>query len=263
MLAPFWWTLVSINRRNWYASARKSYSNWLLMLLLLVFIFSRDFPFSLPIEALFEVPRLAGFSRSFVDVFLIQHFGLVLVIVPAMAAGTLTDEKTSGTFEYLLTTPLSPLEIILAKWAAQAILAGELALIGLPLFCLFGVFAGLELPAFAGVAASTVLLLLALTAAGVLASVWCRKTTTAVFSTYAIVASATGVIWYAGGANLFLAPFALAGVEPDAPGLTTRLQSAGAWRLVTAICLLLASLRLRPAYRGPPERPKHRRRFCC
>ena len=244
MLAPFWWTLVSINRRSWYASARRWYSNWLLMLLLLVFIFSRDFPFSLPIEAIFEAPRLARLSRWFVDVFLIQHFGLVLVIVPAMAAGALTDEKASGTFEYLLTTPLSPLEIILAKWAAQAILAGELALIGLPLFSLFGVFAGLELPAFAGAIACTVLLLLALTAAGVLASVWCRKTTTAVFSTYAIVGSTIAAIWYAGRANLFLAPFALAGVEPDAPGLSTRLQSAGAWSLLTAICLFLASWRL-------------------
>ena len=245
MLAPFWWTLVSINRRSWYATARSWYSNWLLMLLLLVLVFSRDHLLSLPVslEATFEA-WLASFSRSFVDVFLIQHFGLILVLVPAMAAGTLTDEKTSGTFEYLLTTPLSPLEIILAKWAAQAVVAGELALIGLPLFCLFGVFAGLELPAFAGAAACTVLLLLALTAAGVLASVWCRKTTTAVFSTYAIVGSTIAAIWYAGRANLFLAPFALAGVEPDAPGLSTRLQSAGAWSLLTAICLFLASWRL-------------------
>src|SRR6516165_2354178 len=153
MFAPFWWTLVSINRRSWYANARRWYRNWLLILMMLVLIFSRDHLLSLSafFESIFEAPWLAHYSRDFVDVFLIQHFGLLLVITPAMGGGGVTEEKAHGTLEYLLTTPLRPGEIILAKWLAHTILVGDLALIGLPLFCLFGVFAGLELSAIVGV----------------------------------------------------------------------------------------------------------------
>jgi ABC-type transport system involved in multi-copper enzyme maturation permease subunit len=263
MFGPFWWTLVSINRRSWYANARRWYRNWLLILLMLVLIFSRDhfLLMSVFLEAIFEAPWLANYSRDFVDVFLIQHFGLLLVITPAMAAGAITEEKARGTLEYLLTTPLRPLEIILAKWLAQTILVADLALIGLPLFCLFGIFAGLELTAILGVTAATVLLLFALSALSLLASVWCRKTSTAVFTAYTMGGVTAAVLAYLGWADFFLAPFALAGLDPDGPGLLERLHAAEAWGLATLVVPLLASWRLRPAFRRQLEGSTKRRHF--
>jgi hypothetical protein len=256
MFAPFWWTLVSVNRRSWYVNARKWYRNWLLVLLFLLIIFSLA-----PVETLFQAKHLASFSQAFVRVFLIQHFALLLVITPAMAAGAVTEDKAHGTLEYLLTTPLWPLELILAKWLAYTILIGELALIGLPLLCLFGVLAGLELPAIVGVAAATVLLLLALSAISMLASVWCRKTTVAVFTAYTLAGLAAAVVWYFDWADFLLAPFSLAGFDSDGPGLSERLHAAEAWGVVTLVFLLLASWRLRPAFRRHLEGSTKRRQF--
>jgi len=261
MFAPFWWTLVSIQRRSWYDNARTWYRNWLLILLLLVLIFFRDYFLSLTVEAVLETPWLASFSRDFIDVFLLQHFGLLLAIIPAMAAGAITEEKTHGTLEYLLTTPLHPLEIVLAKWLAQIILVANLALIGLPLLCLFGVFAGLELSAIVGVVAATILLLLALSALSLLASVWCRKTTTAVFAAYTMAGVIAAAVAYLGWADFLLAPFVLSGFDPDGPGLTERLHAAEAWGLATLFLLLLASWRLQPAFRRQLEGSTKRRHF--
>jgi len=263
MFAPFWWTLVSINRRSWYANARRWYRNWLLILMMLVLIFSRDHLLSLSafFESIFEAPWLAHYSRDFIDVFLIQHFGLLLVITPAMGGGAVTEEKAHGTLEYLLTSPLRPGEIVLAKWLAQTILVGDLVLIGLPLLCLFGVFAGLELSTIVGVVAATVLLLLALSALSLLASVWCRKTTTAVFAAYTMAGVTAATVAYLGWADCLLAPFALAGFDPDGPGLTERLHAAEAWGLATLVLLLLASWRLRPAFRRQLEGSTKQRHF--
>jgi ABC-type transport system involved in multi-copper enzyme maturation permease subunit len=196
MFAPFWWALLSLTRRSWYPLARRWSGKWLLFLLALVYIFSRDGVPAAFIADLLQPSILADYARAFVAVFLIQHFGLLLAIAPAVAAGAISDEKTRGTLQYLLTTALQPQEIILAKWLGLSIGIGELALPGLPLLCLFGGIAGLEVPDLAGVLASTLLLLSAACALTILVSVWCRKTTTAVLLVYALGGLAAAALWY-------------------------------------------------------------------
>src|SRR5262245_55381538 len=45
--------------------------------------------------------------ERFVALFVVQQFALLLLVMPAFAAGSVTDEKTGGTLQGLLITGLS------------------------------------------------------------------------------------------------------------------------------------------------------------
>src|SRR5471030_2522180 len=44
----------------------------------------------------------------------------ILLVTPAFAAGSITDEKRRGTLDFLLITPLPSAQIVLGKWLGQA-----------------------------------------------------------------------------------------------------------------------------------------------
>jgi ABC-type transport system involved in multi-copper enzyme maturation permease subunit len=248
MLGPFRWTLLSTTRRDWYVRARRWYSLWLVILMVLVYDYLRDFSSGPWLLDLLRPARLAGFSRTFADVFWIQHFALLLAVAPAMAAGSITEEKSRGTLEYLLTTALGPHEIILSKWLAQSLLIAGLALVGLPLFCLFGGLAGVELPGLVAFISASLLLILATNAASLLSSVWCRKTVTTVLAVYALGGLVAGAVWYSDRLGFLFAPFNLSAIRPDAAAFGAWLSAVAVWSIVTVGCLLVAGWRLRPAY---------------
>src|SRR5438132_13367740 len=59
---------------------------------------------------------LMGFDvYSFFEGMLAQHYVLLTLLVPVMVSGAITEEKTRGTLQYLLTTRLRPGEIITSK----------------------------------------------------------------------------------------------------------------------------------------------------
>src|SRR5438045_2223997 len=81
---------------------------------------------------------LMGFDvYGFFEGILTQHYVLLTLLTPAMVGGAITQEKTRGTLQYLLTTQLRPGEIILGKMVVHAYQLTILSLVGLPLFCLF------------------------------------------------------------------------------------------------------------------------------
>ncbi len=104
----------------------------------------------------------------------------------------------------------------------------------------------------------------ALTAAGLLASVWCRKTTTAILSLFAFGATGLASAWFAGIGDYF-SP--LHGLEPvwegcdGAEAVKPLLEGAAAWGCVMVPSLVLATWRLRPAYVRQLEARDSRRRF--
>src|SRR5262245_64535947 len=71
---------------------------------------------------LFDVPGSpANFAASlewFIWFNVVQHFLLLLVAVPAQLAGAITDEKAKGTLQLLLTTHLTPAQIVIGKFAS-------------------------------------------------------------------------------------------------------------------------------------------------
>ena len=205
---------------------------------------------------LFFMARLVGqppllslaLCHGFAQVLAIQHFALALLLPAAFAAGAITEEKTSGGLMLLLSTPLGPSAIIAGKWLAQVGQMLLLALPVLPLVVLVATAGGVhETVILAGIIA-TVVLLGALSAVGIVASVLCRRTSSAALLCYATFGLLGGAAWllehwgigrwasYLDGQRWF---------EPGVSPLPAILTSAG---VVTVTCLALAAWRLRPSY---------------
>src|SRR5690242_1266486 len=128
----------------------------------------------------------ARFAGSYVETFVVQQFILLLLAAPAFTAGAVTDEKSTGTLQYLLTADLTSAEVVVGKLLGRMAQVGLLFLSGLPVLCFIGVFGGLDLVGLLGVAATTALILFGLGAASLLASVWCTQTRDAVLGLYAV-----------------------------------------------------------------------------
>jgi ABC-type transport system involved in multi-copper enzyme maturation permease subunit len=192
-------------------------------------------------------------ANSFTYSFLIQLFILLVLATPVFTAGAITDEKSRGTLQYLLTTELMAWDIILGKWLARAFQVAVLFLTGLPLFCFLGVFGGLRLLTLLALAAVSMLTVLAIGAASLLASVWSKQTRDAVVGLFLFATVAVVADWSLG--NWFLRPLSpLYVLEPGWTGESLAsmggrlLLAALVWGSFTSACLALAAWRLRPAY---------------
>ncbi|HEV3263084.1 MAG TPA: ABC transporter permease subunit [Gemmataceae bacterium] len=221
----------------------------------------------------------SAFAASFVELFVVQQLVLLLLATPAFAAGAITDEKSRGTLQYLLTADLSAWEIVIGKLLGRMAQVGVLVLAGLPLLCFIGVFGGLDPLAVAVIAVVTVMALFALAAASILASVWSRQTRDAVLGLYAVGGLGYLLFWGIGALHAALAAGSAGGLSATFWGrLLDRLHgllrpfnplfvlepawghgnlgllgqrlllAALAWGSVGLLCLVLAAWRLRGAY---------------
>ncbi len=230
---------------------RWAYAGWLVVVVLfLSFIAAIDFTARRNGEFV-----TAQVANSFVPLFVVQQLILMVLAVPALAASAITDEKTRGTLQYLLTTELTPGQILVGKLLARSAQVLVLALTGLPLFCFLGVIGGVEPLALFAVGAITVVPLLALASATLLASVWCRQTREAVLGLYGVGLVAGLVVFFVGGPLDYFDPLYV--LEPgwgkpdrrEVAELGRRLLwSMAAWGSVGVACLSVAVWRLRPAY---------------
>jgi ABC-type transport system involved in multi-copper enzyme maturation permease subunit len=133
-----------------------------------------------------DLRDLSYLAENYLGFFLFQHFLLVLLITPVLVAGAITDEKSRGTLQYLLTTDLHPWEILLGKLAARVYQELLLALVGLPLFAFFGVLAGMDAARVLGFILCTIVLVFMAGTFSLLTSVWCRHTRDAVLTVYCV-----------------------------------------------------------------------------
>jgi ABC-type transport system involved in multi-copper enzyme maturation permease subunit len=195
---------------------------------------------------------LQGFAPPLVEKLVYQHFLLLLLATPAFTAGAITDEKVSGTLEYLFAADLTSWEILMGKLLGRVSQVAMLGLVVLPVLCFIGVFGGLSLIQLLGLVAVTAGPLLGLGAASLLASVWCRQTRDAVLSVYLSGAAAGCLLWVAGGLYLFDPFYVLEsawGDLADLAELARRLiLSLLTWGTIAGICLAIAGWRLRPTY---------------
>ena len=261
--------LLLAGRRGPARVIRLLYAGWLLVLLLACFggfqmerfarsLFTRD-------HRPFDLIELAAFTRSFLGLLLGQHFVVLALATPALAAGAITDEKARGTLQYLLTAALRPGEVVLGKLLGRCWQVLLLALPALPLIAFLAAFAGLDPGGLAALALASVLFVFALAAAALLASVWARQTRDAVLGLLAAgVLGALAVRGLEGllsrGAALAWLPELLRGLDPLRLASSSWLQaepaerwrrlapSLAAWGGLGGACLALAAWRLRPAY---------------
>jgi ABC-type transport system involved in multi-copper enzyme maturation permease subunit len=233
------------------------------------------------------------FVSSYLDLLVTQQLIVMVLATPAFAAGAITDEKTSGTLQYLLTTGLRTHEIIWGKLLGRLAQVALLGFAGLPFLWFFGGFAGWD--------PGLLLLILAVpmppafgcAAASLLASVWCCRTRDAVLRLYALGGAVVLVAWgfhewlfelkTTTPANSWLSPVLMVmswldyGIQFCNPffvlkpiwegegfgaGTARLFCSLLAWGSFGAGCLALATARLRPAYRrqlenaGKPKKPR-------
>lgn len=193
------------------------------------------------------------FFSSFVEALLVQNFFVLLLVVPTVVAGAITDEKARGTLQFLLTADLLPWEIVLGKLLGRVFHILVLVLLALPLLCFFGMFAGWGAGILFSFVLLTVFVALGLGAASLLASVWARHTRDAVLSLYCLLTALLLGMYLLHGTVLgdFLRTFdpvyALS-LGEDSRRMNRVLASLSAWVALIVVCVVLASFRLRRAY---------------
>ena len=263
------------NRRNRTHVFRWIYASWLVLQLIgLWFMFhafrTEDQPSCksrvyqsgdlLGLPTNFSSPHVVGewFAHSFVS----QQALLLLLLTPPLVAGAISDEKTTGTLQYLLTTQLDTRHIILGKMIGRAAQVVLLSMVGLPLFALMAGFGGVGPGLVLLSCAALVVPLIGVAALSVLASVLCRQTRDAVLSVYGLGL----VVWiglYVAGLVHTSDPFwVLQILDPawgqrSSAGLLEGLRrlgiSAACWGTVGLVSMALAILRLRPVYKKQLE----------
>jgi ABC-type transport system involved in multi-copper enzyme maturation permease subunit len=196
-----------------------------------------------------SAPHLVG--ALFVPSYAWQLFVILAIATPALVAGAITDEKRRGTLQYLMLTDLSTRSLLLGKLIGRVIQVGSLALLGVPLLVLLGGFGGVTPLNIVAVLILAPAAVFALSAASLLASVWCRQTRDAVLALYGVGIAIGVVVWQVGDGLEVLSPFwVLDSVNTlDADEIWRRLAlTVLTWILAGTACLGLAIWRVKPAY---------------
>jgi ABC-type transport system involved in multi-copper enzyme maturation permease subunit len=286
MIGPvFHLELVVGSRRGRLERWRRLYCAWLALQFLFYFttyLFEVWASITPPPQGpgLLDQTAFPRFTSSYCWALILQQFVLLMLLTPAFVAGALTDEKSRGTLQYLLTTNLSAWEIVIGKLLGRLAQLGLIALAGLPLICLIGPLTGFNAVTILALVAFTALLMVALGSASVLASVWCRQTRDAVIALYSMAIGGGLLFWgarelgaYLDSLNgpgatpgwltsvvtwlnrflIYLDPrYVLApadGADQNLPELSRRLYaSALTWGSIAGCCLGLSVWRLRRAY---------------
>jgi len=145
---------------------------------------------------------------SFMELYLfvaVLEFMLVVLIMPALTAGSISGEKERHTLDLMLTTKLTPAQIVAGKLMASLSTMGLMILSSFPIFAMVFVYGGVTLRDLA-------LLLLCYAAAALFvgsggiccSAVFSRSTMSTGFSYVTVgifVAGTYGVNWFAGYMN--------------------------------------------------------------
>ncbi len=115
------------------------------------------------------------------------EFGLVLFTVPALTAASISGEREKQTLEILLTTKLSPLQIILGKLASSISMVILLALSSLPVLAIVFTIGGVTLRDFGEFMLLIVITAVFIGSIGIFFSTLFKKTTSATVSTYGVL----------------------------------------------------------------------------
>jgi ABC-type transport system involved in multi-copper enzyme maturation permease subunit len=200
-----------------------------------------------------SAPEVVG--ERFAVLFVRQQMIILLLITPAFVAGAITDEKRSGTLQYLALTDLESRHIILGKLIARLAQVALVMLAGLPLFALMAGFGGI--PPVSMLFSLLVLLMpmFGLSAATLLTSVYCKQTRDAVLALYVVFVVVGLVVYLVGGWLMYLDPIHVLSPAWGPPGSLDlneagrRLAIAAAvWGGVGSLCVVAAAARLRPVY---------------
>jgi ABC-type transport system involved in multi-copper enzyme maturation permease subunit len=198
-------------------------------------------------------PEVIG--DRFSGLFVSQQMIILMLLTPAFVAGAITDEKRSGTLQYLALTDLESRHVVLGKLLARLCQVALVMLAGWPLFALMAGFGGIPPVSMAFVLLVVLMPMFGLAAATLLTSVFCRQTRDAVVALYLIFFIGALVVYFAGGWLSYLNPLWVLSPAWGPPG-SLDLSEAGKrlavssaiWGAIGATCTVVAAARLMPVF---------------
>ncbi len=200
-----------------------------------------------------SAPEVIG--ERFAILYVKQQMILLLLITPAFVAGAITDEKRSGTLQYLVLTDLEARHIILGKVLARLAQVALVMLGGIPLFAFLAGFGGIQPITVLFTVIVLIMPLFGLASASLLASVWFKQTRDAVLALYLVGVVGGLLVYLVGGPLRYLNPIFTLAPSWGPPG-SLDLAEAGrriavgaiAWGLLGGTCLVIAAVRMLPIY---------------
>ena len=131
-----------------------------------------------------DMNSIAQFTAAFFGTFGIMQLMAVLLIGPVLAAGTIALERERRTMEYLYTTPLSNLEIVIGKLGGRVLQILYFVLSGVPVLALAMLMGGIAPRNIVSLTAITLSTVLFVTAVSLAVSAWAAKARDAVILAY-------------------------------------------------------------------------------
>jgi ABC-type transport system involved in multi-copper enzyme maturation permease subunit len=130
---------------------------------------------------------IAQFAWFFFGVFSWLQLLAVAAIGPAMAAGTIAQERERRTIEYLFASTLSNAEIVLGKLLARLIQVGYLVLAGMPILFIAMLMGGIAPEAIVLLTIVTLSTALTVSIISITVSVWSARAREAVVRAYLVI----------------------------------------------------------------------------
>jgi ABC-type transport system involved in multi-copper enzyme maturation permease subunit len=149
----------------------------------------------------------------------ILQYGLIIFVTPGLTSGVISGERERQTLSILLTTNLSPWQVIIGKWFSSLSFMILLVLASLPLYSIVFLFGGISPEQFLKIFGIYMITMLAIGSVGICISTLVKRTGAASVATYAVIFAYTALLFLA---NVLLyesirddlAPKAVGGVFP-------------------------------------------------
>jgi ABC-type transport system involved in multi-copper enzyme maturation permease subunit len=247
--------LLRGSRRNSLLLLRRIYTGWLVVQFLFfywLYLIQSNVLVHFLMASNIDESAASAFVNSCASSLITQQFILLALCTPALTAGAITDEKTRGTLQYLLTADVTGWEIIVGKLFGRIWQILMLTLASLPILSFLTALGGIHPIALAAHYLLVLVPVFALASASLLASVWCRQTRDAVLIVYFGMFAASGLTAWLGLTRYFNPLHVMESAWDDGANLVELSKRAAictaAWLAVGVMFLGLASWRLRGAY---------------
>src|SRR5687767_5010652 len=178
--------LLTIGRRTRYFITRVVYGLGLLIALWLCYL--EAFPYYQRAQGVsFNLSDYSELALLFFASFAGIQLGLILLVTPAMTAGTIAVEHERRTIDYLLTTELTDTEITLSKFLARLAAIILQLLVGLPVMLIVLLFGGIRTETIIQVFGYSLCVLVATASLSLWISASTRNSRAAITSAYLVV----------------------------------------------------------------------------
>ncbi|HEV8059377.1 MAG TPA: ABC transporter permease subunit [Gemmataceae bacterium] len=247
--------LLRGSRSNGLLLLRRIYTGWLVLQLLFfywLYLIQSNLLANSFADVRINTDATAAFVNSCASTFITQQFILLALCTPALTAGAITDEKTRGTLQYLLTADVTGWEIVTSKLFGRIWQVLILCLAVLPMLCFLVGLGGFHPIALAVPFVLVLVPVFSIASASLLASVWCRQTRDAVLTVYIGLLAASGLAAWFGVTSYFNPLHVMESAWDEEVNLEELSKRAGictaVWLCLGLVFLGLAGWRLRGAY---------------